>query len=169
MNRVIGVMVVACAGLAVGCGTSATHRPVYSDAPGTPVQTKFLVNVDDKGVALQGGHDPVAFFTDGKPVKGDAKYATAYKGAVYHFASAEHKKMFDANPEKYVPQFGGYCGYAASINRVSQIDVNYFEIIDGRLVLQHNQKAWDLWHKDVPGNVKKADTNWPGLVETKGQ
>jgi len=69
----------------------------------------------------------------------------------------------------YEPQFGGYCGYAASINKVSPIDVNYFEIIDGRLVLQHNKKAWDLWHKDVPANLKKADSNWPQLVEQKGQ
>jgi len=129
---------------------------------------KTLVNTDKNGLALQ-GYDPVAYFTDAKPVKGDAKFSAAYKGATYHFASAEHKKTFEADPAKYEPQFGGYCGYAASINKVSPISVDFWEILDGRLVLQHNQKAWNLWHSDVAGNLKKADANWPGLVEKNGK
>ncbi len=99
-----------------------------------------LINVDDRGVALQ-GYDPVAYFTDNKPVKGDAMWASTSNGGTYHFASAEHKTMFDADPGRYEPQFGGYCGYAASINKVSPIEVEWFEILDGRLVLQHNAKA----------------------------
>jgi YHS domain-containing protein len=152
-----------------GCSSGPSRGPVLSAGAGAPVTTKFLVNVDKDGVALQGGHDPVAFFTDGKPVKGDPRFATAYKGAIYHFASAEHKAMFERDPAKYEPQFGGYCGYAASINKVSPIDVTYFEILDGRLVLQHNAKAWKLWHEDVPGNLEKADGNWPGLVASNGR
>lgn len=152
---------------ASGC-SPVVHRPVVSTAPGDPIAGKFLANVDENGVALEGGHDPVAFFTDGKPVKGDPRFQTAYKGAVYYFASAEHKAIFDRNPGKYEPQFGGFCGYAASINKVSPIEVKYFEILDGRLVLQHNQTAWDLWHQDVAGNLKKADQNFPGLVDQYG-
>jgi YHS domain-containing protein len=129
---------------------------------------KVLVNKDKKGLALQ-GYDPVAYFTDSKPVKGDAKFTATYKGATYRFASEEHKRLFEANPAKYEPQFGGFCGYAASINKVSPISVDYWEILDGRLVLQHNQKAWDLWHKDVAANLKTADANWPGLVEKNGK
>jgi YHS domain-containing protein len=144
-----------------------SRAPVLSDAPGTPVAVRFLINVDVGGVALQ-GHDPVAFFTDGKPVMGSPTHRTAYKGAIYQFTSPQNKAMFDADPAKYEPQFGGFCGYAASINKVSPISVDYFEIIDGRLVLQHNQKAWDLWHKDVQGNLVKADANWPGLVQRNG-
>jgi YHS domain-containing protein len=154
-------------GLLGGCAAVA-HRPVVSAAAGEPVVGKFLVNVDENGVALQGGHDPVAFFTRRKPVKGDAKHQSAYKGAIYYFASAENQAVFEKDPAKYEPQFGGYCGYAASINKVSPISVEQFEILDGRLVLQHNKKAWDLWHQDVPGNLKKADQNWPGLVERNG-
>lgn len=150
-----------------GCAIQP-RRPALSATPGEPVAGKFLVNVDAEGVALQGGYDPVAFFTDHKPVFGDARYRTVYKGAIYQFASAEHKATFDRDPAKYEPQFGGFCGYAASINKVSPIDVHFFEVLDGRLVLQHNQKAWDLWHKNVPGNLKNADQNWPDLTQRFG-
>ena len=123
-----------------------------------------LINVDERGLALQ-GYDPVAYFTDSTPTPGDPKFRSMYKGATYQFASASHKSMFDADPAKYEPQFGGFCGYAASINKVSPIGVEFWEILDGRLVLQHNQKAWRLWHKDVPGNLAKAEANWPGLSQ----
>jgi YHS domain-containing protein len=140
---------------------------IASVTPGDPARMKFFVNVDAKGVALM-GHDPVAFFNDKKPVMGRPELRTVYKGAIYQFASAANKAEFDKNPAQFEPQFGGFCGYAASIDKVSPISVEYFEILEGRLVLQHNQKAWDLWHKDVPGNLKKADANWPEIVERRG-
>lgn len=126
-----------------------------------------VVNVDQQGLALQ-GYDPVAYFTDNKPVKGDPNLIATYKGATYQFASAEHKKAFESNPAKYEPQFGGFCGYAASINKLAPIQVEYFQVLHGRLVLQHNEKAWKLWHEDVEGNLKKADANWPTLSQQKG-
>lgn len=138
--------------------TSARSPEVKtSQSPGST-----LINVDAQGLALQ-GYDPVAYFTDSRPTPGDPRFRSTYKGATYQFASAAHKTMFDSDPAKYEPQFGGFCGYAASINRVSPIGVEYWEILDGRLVLQHNEKAWSLWHKDVPGNLVKAEHNWPGL------
>ncbi|MCK6456401.1 MAG: YHS domain-containing protein [Phycisphaerae bacterium] len=168
MKRTISLMALSGRlSLLCGCATVA-HPPVVSASPGEPVRGKFLVNVDKNGVALQGGHDPVAFFTEHKPVKGDPKYQTAYKGAIYYFASAENKAEFERNPAKYEPQFGGFCGYAASIDKISPISVEFFEIINGRLVLQHNKKAWELWQKDVPGNLVKAERNWPGLVKRNG-
>ncbi len=129
---------------------------------------RVLVNVDDKGVALK-GYDPVAYFTDNKAVQGDRRWRSGYRGGIYLFASAEHKAMFDAEPMRYEPQFGGYCGYAASINKVSDIGPEWFEILAGRLVLQHNAKAWRLWHEDVAGNLVKADQNWPGLIRREGK
>lgn len=164
---IASVVLVSIFGLLGGC-TARANRPIVSASAGEPVRGKILVNVDEQGVALQGGHDPVAFFTAHKPVKGDPRYQVAYKGAVYYFASAEHKAAFEKDPTSYEPEFGGFCAYAASINRVSPISVEQFEILDGRLVLQHNRKAWDLWHQDVPGNLKKADQNWPRLVERNG-
>jgi YHS domain-containing protein len=160
------VPVILGAALLGGCAGNAKpgRGPVESRVP---ADTPFLVNVDSSGVALM-GYDPVAFFTDARPVMGDPKNRTAYKGAIYQFASAEHQRMFESDPLKYEPQFGGFCGYAASINKVSPTDVNYWEIIDGRLVLQHNDKAWKLWHEDVAGNLKKADQNWPSVVRENG-
>jgi YHS domain-containing protein len=143
------------------------HRPTPSDVAGAPVEEKFLVNVDARGVALQ-GYDPVAFFVENHPVKGSASRQSAYRGAIYWFASAENQAAFEREPARYAPQFGGFCGYAASIDTISPIDVNYFQILDGRLVLQHNAKAWRLWNDDVAGNLRRADANWPGLVEDNG-
>lgn len=125
-----------------------------------------VVNIDKNGLALQ-GYDPVGYFTDGKPVKGSPEFTAAYKGATYQFASAEHRDWFNAAPAKYEPQFGGFCGYAASINKLAPIEVDKFQVLQDRLILQHNKKAWDLWHKDVEGNLKKADANWPTLSQQK--
>lgn len=146
--------------LAVACASTRMNASVASDA-------KVLVNVDGSGLALE-GYDPVAFFTDNKPVEGSAKFQSRHAGAYYRFASAEHKSLFEAAPEKYAPAYGGYCGYAASIDRLSPVDVKFFQILDGRLVLQHNQRAWDKWNADLAANIVKADANWPRLVERNG-
>jgi YHS domain-containing protein len=153
-----------CAALS-GCNASPGRCVGASDL--STSGDNVLLNLDRQGVAIE-GYDPVAYFTDSKPVKGDAKWRSTFNGAAYHFASAEHKRLFDASPEKYAPQFGGYCAYAASIDAISPIDPAYWEIVDGRLILQHNKKAWDLWHKDPAQNLVKADKNWPGLVDRNG-
>jgi hypothetical protein len=131
-------------------------------------EAKSVVNTDEAGLALQ-GYDPVAFFTQAKPVKGDPAITAVHRRATYRFASAEHKRLFEADPAKYEPQFGGYCGYGASQDKLAPIQVEYFQVLDGRLVLQHNRKAWDLWNQDVAGNLKRADANWPGLVARHGR
>lgn len=128
---------------------------------------KSLVLKTKAGLAIQ-GYDPVAYFTDNKAVKGNAKFSSEYEGAKYLFASAEHRVLFDANPTKFAPAYGGYCGYAASINRLSPISPEWFQIEDGKLILQHNKKAFDLFNKELKENVVKADVNWPGLVAKNG-
>jgi YHS domain-containing protein len=158
MCRVLfGLLVAAC--LAVGVAQAAA---LPADGG------KVLVNRDKDGLAVQ-GYDVVAYFTQSKAVKGDPRFQVVHGGATYRFASAEHKALFEADPAKYEPKFGGFCAYAASIDRVSPIDPEFWEIVDKRLILQHNQKAWDLWHKDPGGNLVKADTNWPGLVARNGE
>ncbi len=124
------------------------------------------VNVDKHGLALQ-GYDPVGYFTESRPVEGNPSFSATYKGALYHFASAKNRDAFRKNPAKYEPQFGGHCGFAASIDTISPISPHYWQIVNGRLVLQHNQKAWNLWTKDLKGNLAKADANWPHLKEKK--
>jgi len=143
----------------------AAAMPAASPAPASG---KVLINKNQDGVALQ-GYDPVAYFTDGHPVLGVADHQSRYGGAVYWFASTEHQAAFDAEPARFAPQYGGYCGYAASINRLSPIDPPFCQILDGRLVLQHTQKAFDLFNQDLPANLVNADHNWPGLIAKNGK
>ena len=117
------------------------------------------VNVDAAGVAIQ-GYDPVAYFTDGKPVKGDEKFQSEYAGAKYDFVSAEHKAAFDQDPAKYAPQFGGFCAYGVSQGHTAPVDPNVFQIVDGRLLLQYSGNFSEMFNRDKDGNLKKADTNW---------
>jgi YHS domain-containing protein len=124
-------------------------------------------NLNDKGVILD-GYDAVAFFTDNKPVQGNDKYQYTYQDAIYYFASQEHTDLFKANPEKYKPQFGAWCAYAVSLGRIAPIDVNTFSIVEGRLVIQHNERAVKGWNKDVAGNLSKADKYWPAVSAKNG-
>jgi YHS domain-containing protein len=129
---------------------------------------KNFNNVDANGVILD-GYDAVAFFTDNKPLKGDAKFQHKYNDAIYYFSSQEHLDLFKANPEKYEPQFGAWCAYAVSLGRIAPIDVNTFSIVDGRLFIQHNQRAVNGWNKDVAGNIVKADKYWPTVSSKHGK
>jgi YHS domain-containing protein len=131
-------------------------------------QTKCLLNLDSSGVAIQ-GYDPVAFFTDHKPVKGDPKFVSKRDGAIYFFASKEHKQLFNADPAKYEPVYGGFCAYGVSRNRLVEIDVNAFQIVNGKLLLQYSTDIRDDFNKDANANLAKAEANWPKLVEKKGK
>ena len=131
-------------------------------------QTKTLFNLDKTGLAIQ-GYDPVAFFTDNKPVKGKPEFVRRYKGATYQFASKEHRDLFAKDSAKYEPAFGGYCAYGLSKGKLVEIDVAAFQIVDGRLLLQYSKGVRDDFNKDTIGNLAKAEANWPGLVEKKGK
>lgn len=131
-------------------------------------QTKTLLNLDSSGVAIQ-GYDPVAFFTDHQPVKGDEKYLAKHNGAIYFFASKEHQELFKADPAKYEPEFGGYCAYGVSRNKLVEIDVAAFQIVDGKLLLQYSKGVRDDFNRDTKANLAKADANWVGLVAKKGK
>ena len=131
-------------------------------------QAKSLLNLDETGVAIQ-GYDPVAFFTDHNPVKGDPKFLIKHDGAIYFFASKEHKDLFKADPAKYEPVYGGYCAYGVSRGKLVEIDVNAFQIVNGKLLMQYSQDIRDDFNKDPDGNLAKADANWPKLVAKKGK
>ena len=130
--------------------------------------TKTILNLDKTGVAIQ-GYDPVAFFTDKKPVKGDAKFIAKHGGAIYQFASKEHKDLFKADPAKYEPEFGGYCAYGVSRNKLVEIDVEAFQIVDGKLLLQYSKGVRDDFNADAKANLGKAYFNWASLVDKKGK
>lgn len=132
------------------------------------VAEKNLVNLDKQGLALQ-GYDAVGFFTEKKPVKGDPKFQSTYRGGIYYFASAENKAAFDANPAKYEPQFGGYCAYGVSRGYTVPIKIEAFQIVNDRLLMQYDLGVQKQFNKDPQANLRKADENWPKLVEKQGR
>ena len=131
-------------------------------------QTKTLLNLDKTGVAIQ-GYDPVGFFTDNHPVKGDSKFVIKRDGAIYLFASKEHKELFAKDPAKYEPAFGGYCAYGVSRNKLVEIDVEASQVVDGKLLLQYSKGVRADFNKDAKGNLAKANANWPALLAKKGK
>lgn len=111
------------------------------------------------------GYDPVAYFTLGKPVKGDAKIKATYKNSEWRFVSEANKAAFLAAPEKYAPQYGGYCAWAAARGFTAEGSPNYWKIVNGKLYLNNNKSIQDKWEKDIPGFIKKADENWPAVLK----
>lgn len=134
-----------------------------ADPHGQPI----LVNVDDHGVAIE-GNDPVAYFTERRAVPGTPELQSTYAGAIYHFASPESRAAFESAPDRYVPAFGGFCAYAASIDKIAPVDVNVFQVVDGRLLLQYSAEAYRRFNQDTRGSLARADQNWPRLVSCKG-
>ena len=116
-----------------------------------------------RGLAVA-GYDPVAYFTDGKPVEGSSDFTTEWKGATWRFASTAHRDQFVAEPEKFAPQYGGYCAWAVSQGYTAGIDPQAWKIVDGKLYLNYDKDVQQKWQQDVPGNIRKADGNWANLL-----
>lgn len=124
-----------------------------------PVNTTFF---GDKAID---GYDPVAYFTDGQPVKGSKEFTYEWRTANWYFASAAHRDLFQKNPEKYAPAYGGYCAWAISQGYTADIDPEAWKIVDEVLYLNYNKDVRAKWEKDIPGNIKAANENWPKLLE----
>jgi YHS domain-containing protein len=116
------------------------------------------------GVALH-GFDPVAYFAQSKAVLGKPQLTAIHRGVTYEFASKEDQTAFQANPEKYVPQFGGFCAFATSVGVKADADPHEFVVSNGKLYVNNNEQAQKLFQQDVAGNIVKADHNWPDVVK----
>ncbi|HXG44577.1 MAG TPA: YHS domain-containing (seleno)protein [Gemmatimonadales bacterium] len=127
-----------------------------------------LINTDRQGLAIQ-GYDPVAFFTEGKPVKGTPEFQLHHGGGIYHFASEAHREAFRQDPAKYEPQFGGFCAWAVSRGYTASVEVATGQVVDGRLIFNYSRAVQRRFNEDPRGNLAKADRNWPGLVEKEGK
>lgn len=113
-------------------------------------------------VAVQ-GYDPVAYFTEGKPVKGMKAFSTDHNGATFRFASAANRDAFVADPEKYAPQYGGYSAWAVGQGYHAKGDARFWKIVDGKLYLNYNRSVQEKWEADIPGFIESADRNWPQI------
>ena len=116
------------------------------------------------GVAIK-GYDPVAYFVDGRAVLGVPTFAHRWQDAEWRFASAANRDLFAADPAKYAPQYGGFCAYAASKGAIADTDPTAFGVVGDKLYLNFSHQALGLWRQDVPGNIGKADANWPSLAK----
>jgi YHS domain-containing protein len=111
------------------------------------------------GVAID-GYDAVAYFTLGKPVQGSEKITHSWQGATWRFVNEEHRDKFAAEPEKYAPQYGGYCAYAMSDAGFAAGDGERWAIVEDRLYLNNNWLAQKLWEREIPEDIRDADGHW---------
>jgi len=122
------------------------------------------LNASSTGLAMQ-GYDPVAYFTDGVHTKGDYRISSSHNEATYWFSSEEHKAAFDADPEAYLPQYGGYCAFGAAMGFKFDGDPEHWKIVDGELFLNLSKDIQARWSEDIPGFIEKADTNWTDIAD----
>ncbi|MEO0766053.1 MAG: YHS domain-containing (seleno)protein [Pseudomonadota bacterium] len=133
--------------LTFGTAAYANTRPIYSN----------------DGIAVDGS-DVVAYFTERKPVKGSAEFAHDWNGVTWHFASAENRDAFAADPEGYAPQYGGYCAWAVSQGYTASTVAEAWRVVDGKLYLNYSRRIQRRWERDIPARIAEGDANWPGVL-----
>jgi hypothetical protein len=149
LPAVAGALALALLGVAAAYPALAAP-PIY-----TPAFSKLALE----------GYDPVAYFAEGAPRKGDARFSTIHKGAEFRFATAANLARFKADPEAYLPQYGGYCAWAVSRGYTAKGDPNAWKIVGGKLYLNYDAAIQKRWAADIPGNIAKADGNWPQVLK----
>lgn len=142
-------VVAATALLAPVAPAAAARAPVYTGLFGS--------------VALN-GFDPVAYFSEGRPVEGSKAFTATWNGATFRFASAANRDRFVATPEAFAPQYGGYCAWAVANGYTASGDPKVWKIVNGKLYLNYNAEVADRWSKDIPGNIARANANWPKVL-----
>lgn len=146
--RVLNLIALALAALLASIGAAQA---------GGKVNANFFSDV-----AIE-GYDPVAYFTEGKPVEGRGAHEFEWKGANWRFASAANRERFAESPEMYAPQYGGYCAWAVSQGYTARIDPAAWRVVDGKLYLNYSKGVQRQWSEDIPGNIAKGNRNWPGI------
>ena len=134
--------------------------PSSLSAAGKPAPA---VHTTSAGLAA-GGYDVTAYFLEGKAVRGSPEHELWIKGATWRFASASNKARFQADPDAYAPQFGGYCAWAVSQHYLAPGDPNYWKIVDRKLYLNFNARAKELWEADQEQAIERGHANWPGVL-----
>lgn len=134
----------------VACSSAPNTAPVFAT---------------DEG-AIQ-GYDPVGYFTQSQPVKGSKEFSFTHAGQIWYFASAENLEVFKSNPEKYAPQFGGYCAYGMSRGYKAKTDPDAWTIVNGKLYLNYNTDVRNTWNEKQSEFIEKASVNWPTVKDSK--
>lgn len=127
--------------------------------------TVFGLGKSLAGVVAIKGYDPVAYFKPGKALKGNESISYQWNNATWYFSTKANKDLFAAAPEKYAPQYNGYCAWAMAGGRKAHTDPEVWKIVNGKLYLNCSRAAFEKWSKDIPGNIKKGDANWLNLSD----
>jgi YHS domain-containing protein len=134
----------------------AAALPAFAGSKADPI------NKDGGGIAIK-GYDPVAYFTQSKAVKGSSAFTHQWMNSTWRFASAEDRDEFARTPEKYAPQYGGYCAYGVSQGHTVNIDPEAWTIVGGKLYLNYSPGVKKTWSEAIPKHIEEADRNWPEL------
>lgn len=122
------------------------------------------MNADANDIAIS-GYDTVAYFTKNMPVAGSDQFTATYKNTIYKFSSAQNRDVFRANPEKFAPQFGGYCAMGVAMEKKLNVDPMAWRVVDGKLYLNLNKDVQTKWASDIPGHLATAKENWPTIKD----
>ena len=120
------------------------------------------MSVDSNDLAIQ-GYDPVAYFTKGAPTKGEEKFTATFKNAIYQFASAANRDKFKKTPEKYAPQYGGYCAMGVVLDKKLAVEPTAWKIVNDKLYLNSNDMVFKKWSTDIEGHITKSERNWASI------
>ena len=124
-----------------------------------PARAVSAINVDSNDVAIR-GYDPVAYFTDGKAIKGSTNFEYVWQGAHWRFASDAHRDLFRADPERYAPRYGGYCSMGLAMGEYSDTDPEAWTIVNGKLYLNKAKWVRDIWRKGAKAYIVTSEINW---------
>ncbi len=158
LTRLLSVVSLALAALLVS-------HPSLAAEPVNTLEKKGLFGYKSSGIAIR-GYDTVAYFTKGAPEKGSNAFSTQWEGASWLFATQEHLDMFTAEPQKYAPQYGGYCAYGVAKDGLVKIEPENWTILDGKLYLNYDDKVQRLWEQDIPAFIADADSKFEALLKS---
>lgn len=175
-QKLLGLMLIAMLGFGLslqhGLGMEGAIAPqsqrgtqVAQAAPAAPTTARFYTN--RAGVAID-GTDPVAYFLARRPIAGRKEFTHQWMGATWWFSSAANRDRFIANPNQYAPQYGGFCAWAVSQGYSAPTDPQAWTIHNGKLYLNYDLNVHRRWARDIPGNIKKGDRNWPTVQQKLG-
>jgi len=156
MSRITRSSLIAAALVLLAGSISAIHA--------NHVNTSMGMTLAGEPLAIR-GYDPVAYFTERKARVGSAKFTATHGAAAYRFVSQVNKQQFEKNPERYVPQYGGYCAFGVSVGAKFDGDPRLFRVVDGKLYFNLNPEIQAKWMEDIPGNITKADRNWTEIQD----
>jgi YHS domain-containing protein len=148
--------------LALGAATLLASTSTFAAPPVNTLKNSLFGGSTDTAI---NGYDTVAYFTVGKAVKGLDNLSTEWMGAKWKFSTQAHVDLFKANPEKYAPQYGGYCAYGVTQGYLVKVDPDQFSVIDGKLYLNYDADVQTKWKKDTAGYISAADGKFQSLLK----